>query len=86
MKKMPEGIKSKLRRLQKLIAQSSELQQILTEDFKRYGVDIDVLTAISGLEVETEAFTFITYNEGDIEDNINKIEEVFLHYANKKYN
>ena len=84
MKQMPEGIKDKLRRLYRLKEQAQDLEFILKANFEKYGVDIDDLSAIGNGDVQTEAYAFITYAEGNVEENINMIEEVFLHYANNK--
>lgn len=83
MKKMPESIKNKLRKLQKLNKQSKELEFILKDEFEKYGVDIENLTAIGDGDMQTEAYAFITYAEGDVEDSISMIEDVFLYYVNK---
>lgn len=33
-------------------------------------------------DIQTEALAFITNAEGDVEENIQEIEEVFLYYVN----
>lgn len=83
MQKMPEGLKNKLRRLQRLNEQAQKLEFEIKDDFEKYGVDIENLTSTGTGDIQTEAYTFITYAEGDVESSIDMIEEVFLHYANK---
>lgn len=83
MKKMPEYIKNKLRKLQKLNEQAKELEISLVEDFGKYKLDISNFCASGNGEKQTEAFTFVTYGEGTAEQNIEFIEEVFLYYVNK---
>lgn len=83
MNQMPEGIKDKLRRLHRLKEKSKKLEMILNDNFEKYGVNIDDLSAMGNGEVQTEAYTFITYAEGNVEESINMIEEVFLYYVNK---
>jgi hypothetical protein len=84
MKQMPKGIKDKLRRLYNLKEKAQDLEFILSADFQKYGIDINDLSAMGKGDVQTEAYTFITYAEGDVEESINMIEKVFLHYANNK--
>lgn len=84
MNKMPESIKSKLRKLQEIKEKGQQLEFSIKEDFEKYGVDIENLSGIGSGDISTEAFTYITYAEGDVEESIKLIEEVFLHYANKK--
>jgi hypothetical protein len=82
MKKMPESLKKKLRRLQKLHEEAKQLDYEVNNIFKSYGVDVDVLCASNDAMVRTEALAFITNAEGYVEDNIDDIEKVFLHYVN----
>lgn len=83
MKELPKRLKQKLRKLQSLIAEVSTLHKDIESIFKQYNIDIENFTATGSGEIQTEAFTFITYNEGNVEDNINEIEKVFLYYTNK---
>ena len=83
MKKMPEELKKKLRKLYKLNRESAKLDNEINEIFKDYGVDSDNLCAMGDGELQTEAFAFIVHAEGDVEENIDDIEKVFL-YVNSK--
>lgn len=80
---MPIKIKNKLRQLQNTAEKASKLTQEVEEMFEIYGLDTDCLKACGEFEVDTEALTFVTYAEGDVEDNIKEIEYVFLHYVNQ---
>jgi len=84
MKDMPQLIKRKLRKLQKLNREAQQLDNEINELFKDYGVDTDNLCAVGEGELQTEAFAFISNSEGDVEDNISEIEKVFLYYVNKQ--
>jgi len=84
MKKMPEDLKKKLRKLHKLNCEARELDNQIKVIFETYGVNSDNLCAEGHGEVQTEALAFISYAEGDVEENIAEIEEVFLHYVNSK--
>lgn len=85
MKRMPEKIKVKLRQLQKLHKRAAELDREITKLFEQYGVNTDNLCAMGdswSSDIQTEALAFITNAEGDVEENIQEIEEVFLYYVN----
>lgn len=90
MKKMPAKIKKKLRQLQKCYMDARVLDKEISEIMESYGINIDNLCAMGDLtrfdigHVQTEALTYITNGEGNVEDNIVEIEEVFLYYVNKK--
>lgn len=84
MKKMPVSIKHKLRRLQKVSRESKDIMQSLKKDFEKFNLDLDDFSSQGKGDYQTEALTFITYAEGDIEDNIEEIEDVFLYYINKE--
>jgi hypothetical protein len=86
MKKMPELIKKKLRRLQKLNKEAQDLDLEIEKLFDSYGIDTDTLCACYADEkiVQTEGLAFIVNAEGDVEENINEIEKVFLYYVNSK--
>jgi len=84
MKKMPENLKKKLIKLYKLNKEAQELDNQINEIFKDYGVDTDNLCAVGEGELQTEALAFITNAEGNVEENIEEIEKVFLYYVNKR--
>lgn len=85
MKSMPNKIKTKLRQLQNSYAKARKIENEVEELFEEYGVDTNCLRGQSSYEQpQTESLTFITYNEGSVEENIEDIEEIFLHYINKK--
>ena len=88
MKKMPHELKKKLRRYNKLVLNSKLMYIELERMFEDYGVPYENLTATqeSGnhkYEPSTEALAYISNCEGDLEDNIADIEQVFLHFVNK---
>ncbi|MET3505530.1 hypothetical protein [Halalkalibacter oceani] len=87
MKAMPYEIKQKLRQYAKAQAKAHRLSREVDEAIRAYGVPIDNLTAVSPPfdgEPYTEALAFINNNEGNIEENILEIEELFLYFVNKK--
>ncbi len=87
MKSMPVKIKDKLRQLQKYNEKANILNKEIEEMFAEYEVDTDYLRALGGYgTIQTEGLTFIDTCEGDVEDNIKDIEEVFLHYVNQDKN
>ena len=83
MKQMPSTLKTKLRRLQDVYMKARILEKEVNEIIESYGVDLDCLCACNTDDMNTEALAYISYGEGNIEDNIRSIEEVFLYYVNK---
>jgi len=83
MKQMPSTLKTKLRRLQDAYMKARILEKEINEIIESYGVDLDCLCACNTDDMNTEALTYISYGEGDVEDNIKSIEKVFLYYVNK---
>lgn len=82
--KLPDRIKNKLRKMQKLSVTYSHLEREINDYFTSCGVDIgNFLTEGEG-EEQNEALTYISYGEGDVEENIAEIEKLFLHYVNKE--
>jgi len=79
---MPEYLRVKLRRLQKLHEDAKQLDFEIKGIIEGYGVDTDNLCAVGNGDKQTEALAFITNAEGDVEENIADIEAVFLHYVN----
>jgi hypothetical protein len=85
MDKMPIELKRKIRKLGKLHKEAFDVNQEVSNLLELYGVEYDVLCAMcDNSKVYTEALAFITNAEGDIEENIKDIEEVFLYYVNNK--
>jgi hypothetical protein len=87
MKSMPYALKQKLKQYNKTNQKAKELHQEISMMLEQYGVPYEHLTGLHELgcyEPSTEALTFINNGEGDIEENIKKIEQVFLHFANKE--
>lgn len=84
MKAMPYQLKQKLRSYGKAVEKSKQLHTEIEEELEKYGVPYGNLTGepVDGAPW-TEALSFITYAEGNIEDSIQDIEEVFVHFANK---
>lgn len=89
LKSMPVKIKNKLRQLRKAHEKTFMLSAEADEMFEEYGINNEYLRALgdccSGI-IQTEALTFIETCEGDIEENIEEIEKVFLHYVNQDKN
>ncbi|KOS61474.1 hypothetical protein FJQ98_16475 [Lysinibacillus agricola] len=88
MRNMPYEIKQKLRQYNKANLKAKSLHDELVEIFEEYGVPYENLTANQEYgdyqeENSTEGLAFINNNEGDIEENIAEIEEVFLHFVNR---
>jgi hypothetical protein len=84
MNKMPKELKTKLKKLHQLNAQSKELTREISVLFESYGIDQDYFIAMKTDDLCTEALTYIYYGEGLPDDNIQEIESVFLHHVNKK--
>lgn len=86
MKKMPYELKNKIRQLQKAIEKTNlltgEIHNILEND---YGLNIDLFYANGnvGVDEQTEALSSVIYAEGDVEENINSIEKIFLKQVNQ---
>ncbi|MFZ5642567.1 MAG: hypothetical protein ACOY46_03110 [Bacillota bacterium] len=83
MKTMPAVLKNKIRQLQNALKKAALLEIEVSEIIKSYGVDPDYLSACRCDDKYTEALAFVSNAEGDVEDNILLIEEVFLYHANK---
>lgn len=85
MDKMPYEIKLKLRQLAKAYQKASDLENEVSKIIDIYGVDCKYLdsTCSEYTQYPFTDFAYITNSEGDIEDSIDEIEEVFLwHYNN----
>jgi hypothetical protein len=80
---MPAVLKNKIRQLQKAHQKAAQLEFELAEMIESYGVDPDYLSACRDDDRYTEALAFVSNAEGDVEDNILHIEEVFLYHVNK---
>jgi len=86
MKSMPYALKQKLRQYNNAVKRANEVHEDIVRELERHGVPYDNLCANDSpysREPNTEALAFITNNEGDIEENIADIEEVFLYFVNK---
>jgi hypothetical protein len=88
MKSMPYEIKQKLRQFDKANKMAKELHYEIENLFDKYKVPYDNLVACEEFgefaeEQSTEALSYINNCEGEIESNINDIEEVFLYFVNK---
>lgn len=86
MKKIPLELKKKLEEIQKCSKKVKKLTYEIDDILDKYDLDINIFTASADLNIEeqTEAFTFMTYGEGSIKENIDDFERVFLHHINKK--
>ncbi len=87
VKRMPSALKQKLRQYDKALNKANSLHSEIVRELEKYNVPYDNLTANSyrwNEEPRTEALAFINNNEGNIEDNIDEIEDVFLYFVNKE--
>ena len=89
MKSMPFDIKQKLRQYARANNRARTLHEEIVDIMRNYSVPYDNLVATSefGTFAEkdtTEALAFINNCEGDIEENITEIEEVFLLFVNNE--
>lgn len=84
MNSLPKYIKDALRKKDKLVREQNKIENIIEDFFNKEGISTSYFTATAGtFEESTEALTYIDYGEGDIEDNIDEIERVYLIYKNK---
>ena len=84
---MPYSLKQKLRQYDNAQKKATSLHDEIASELDKYGVPYENLTALSCHYeggISTEALAFINNNEGYIEDNIDEIEKVFLHFVNSK--
>ena len=80
MKNMPYEIKQKLRQLERAYQKAKDLEIEVSNMIEEYGVECEYLNACANNDGKprTEALAYITNAEGDVEDSICGIEEVFL--------
>ncbi|MEC0069137.1 hypothetical protein P4L12_08080 [Bacillus cereus] len=84
MKTIPYALKQKLRQYDKYNRKAEDLHDEIITIIDEYGVPYDNLVANGdGTEPQTEALAYINNAEGNIEENIKEMEEVFLYFANK---
>ncbi|WP_306007389.1 hypothetical protein [Bacillus sp. MMSF_3353] len=84
MKTIPYALKQKLRQFDKYNSKAKDLHLEIIAMMDEYEVPYDNLVAMGdGTEPQTEALAYINNAEGNIEDNIKEMEEVFLYFANK---
>lgn len=84
MRGMPYSLKEKLRQYDRTVKKAQAIHEQIVLELEKYGVPYDNLCASSDSSNDqpmTEALAFISYNEGDIEDNIADIEQVFLYFC-----
>lgn len=84
---MPYAIKQKLRQIDKYNHKVMALHQEVADMLEEHEVPYENLTAtvdVYSHEPRTEALAFVHNCEGNIEENIKEIEEVFLHFVNKR--
>lgn len=81
---MPAVLKNKIRQLQKAYEKAGKIEREVASIIESYGIDPEYFDACRTDDKFTEALAFVTNAEGGIEENISKIEEVFLYHANKK--
>ena len=90
IKSLPAILKTKLRQLQSAYTKAGKLEREVGEIIESYGIDAGYFDATkdgSDMKESTEALAYIINAEGDVEDNIKLIEEVFLyHHLNKSNN
>ena len=81
---MPKEIRTKLRQLRNANEKARKLSAEIDVLMGEYNVNTYYLRGLGELDdVQTEALTFIETCEGEVEKNIEEIEEVFLYYANQ---
>ncbi|HFK1781661.1 TPA: hypothetical protein ACGXP4_000644 [Bacillus cereus] len=84
MKTIPYVLKQKLRQFDKYNSKAKDLHLEIITMIDECGVPYDNLVANGdGTEPQTEALAYINNAEGNIEENIKEMEEVFLYFANK---
>ncbi|PEV14319.1 hypothetical protein CN417_01365 [Bacillus thuringiensis] len=84
MKTIPYALKQKLRQFDKYNSKAKDLHLEIIAMIDEYEVPYDNLVALGdGAEPQTEALAYINNAEGNIEENIKGMEEVFLYFANK---
>lgn len=85
MKSMPYQLKQKLRQYDKAMKKTKFLHDDLVKEFSKYNVPYDYLVAngeLFGEHPQTEALAYINNAEGNVEDNIEEIEKIFLYFTN----
>lgn len=88
MKSMPYYLKQKLRQYDNASRKAKKLHDEIAEEFDKYKIPYENLTANADFgdyrdDPSTEGLAYINNCEGNIEDNIEHIEEIFLYFANK---
>ncbi|UIJ65381.1 hypothetical protein LW858_20895 [Bacillus cereus] len=84
MKTIPYELKQKLRQFDKYNSKAKDLHPEIITMIDEYEVPYDNLVANGdGTEPQTEALAYINNAEGNIEENIKEMEEVFLYFVNK---
>lgn len=85
MNKLPVKLRNKLIQVQKTAIKQKELASDIDKILDEYGLKVDIFTANAGLGIDeqTEALTYLSYGEGDVETNIKEFEEIFLYHVNK---
>ncbi|MGM7635652.1 hypothetical protein [Bacillus sp. Hm123] len=86
MKAMPYTLKQKLRQYDKAIRKANSIHIDIMVELDRYNVPYDYLVANGEMYSEhpqTEALAYISNAEGEIEESIKEIEEVFLYFVNR---
>jgi sulfatase maturation enzyme AslB (radical SAM superfamily) len=86
LNKMPYELRYKLRQYNNANIRAKMLYREVEDLLGKYDVPSENLSAsvnFGGGEPTTEGLAFINNCEGDIEDNIAEIEEVFLYFVNK---
>lgn len=86
MKVMPAALKKKIRQLQRAYEKAGEIEREVADMIESYGVDPQYFDACKTDDKFTEALAFVTNSEGNVEENIKDIEEVFLYHVNKTSN
>lgn len=85
MKSIPYQLKQKLRQYDKAVRKAKVLHEELSKEFSKYNVPYDYLVANGddfGEHPQTEGLAYVNNAEGNIEDNIEEIEKIFLYFTN----
>lgn len=86
MKAMPYELKKLLRQYDTYNRKAGDVHHKITKKLEEYGVPFENITAEGddyGDAPNNEGFTYIVHSEGNVEDNIEMIEEVFLYFVNR---
>jgi transcription antitermination factor NusG len=82
-KTIPYEFKQLLRKYDNAVKKAKGYHMEILRELDRYNVPYEHVVGNTTDQPFNESLTHISYGEGDIEDNIAEMEEVFLHFAKK---